>query len=108
MSVQQQSQKAFVSGLEMSEMLNLSKSRFHALIQAGVFPRPIRHESCKRPVFNLELQQKCLEIRQTGIGQHGQPVLFNRMRANGKPRKQRQQQPIHANRPKIMLTWWRP
>ena len=63
-------------------MLGLSKSRFHALIRAGVFPKAVLHESCKRPVFDLESQQKCLEIRATGIGLSGQPVIFNRMRAN--------------------------
>jgi len=96
MSVQQQSRKAFISVVEMAAMLDLSKSRFHALIHVGVFPKPTRHESCNRPVFTLEVQQKCLEIRNTGIGHHGQPVLFNRMRANGKPRTRRQpDQPIH-------------
>jgi hypothetical protein len=62
----------------MSSMVGLSKSRFYALIQAGIFPAPVRHASCKRPVFDLELQQKCLDIRRTGIGANGQPVLFNR------------------------------
>lgn len=81
-------------------MIGLSKSRFHSLIRAGVFPRPVQHQSCKRPVFDLESQRKCLEIRQTGIGNNGQPVLFNRMRASRKPRKQKQsQQPIPENRP---------
>ena len=89
------SRKAFISVIEMAEMIGLSKSRFHALVRTGVFPKPIRHKSCKRPVFDLDSQQKCLEIRHTGIGNSGQPVLFNRMRATRKPRKQRQsQQPI--------------
>jgi hypothetical protein len=84
----------------MAEMIGLSKSRFHALIRGGVFPKAILHECCKRPVFDLESQQKCLEIRQTGIGHHGQPVIFNRMRASRKPRQQRQpQQPITEPRP---------
>jgi hypothetical protein len=101
MSVQEPSKKAFVSVIEMAEMIGLSKSRFHTLIRRGVFPKPVQHEGCKRPVFDLELQQKCLEIRATGIGNDGQPVLFNRMRRNGKPRKQRQQQqgPITEPRP---------
>lgn len=99
MSPQQPSSKAFISCREMAEIINLSESRFHALIKSGVFPKPQRHGSCKRPVFNLELQQKVVEIRATGIGLSG-PVLFNRMRANRKPRKQRQpQQPITEPRP---------
>jgi hypothetical protein len=99
MSVQQSSQKAFISVVEMAESLSLSKSRFFGLMKAGVFPRPIQHESCKRPVFDLELQQKCLEIRRTGIGHHGQPVLFNRMRVSGRPPKRRQVQPTAETRP---------
>lgn len=99
MSVPQQSCKAFVSVVEMAEMIGLSKSRFHALIRAGVFPKAVLHPSCKRPVFGLESQQKCLEIRATGIGLSGQPVVFNRMRATRKPRKLRQAQPIAHDRP---------
>ena len=99
MAIQQQSQKAFVSVVEMAEMLSISKSRFHALIRAGVFPKAVRHESCKRPVFDLESQQKCLEIRQTGIGHHGQPVIFNRMRASRKPRIRQQPQRPPQQRP---------
>ena len=70
--------RAVVSVVEMASMVGLSRSRFHALIQAGIFPRPARNESCKRPVFDQDLQQKCLDIRRTGIGANGQPVLFNR------------------------------
>ena len=73
-------------------MLDLSKSRFYALIQAGVFPPATRHVACKRPVFDLDLQQRCLDIRHTGIGNNNQPVLFNRKyRAKAKmPRQSRQ------------------
>ena len=99
MSVQQENKKAFVSAVELAELLALSKSRFHALVQAGVFPKPVRHESCKRPLFDLELQEKCIEIRATGIGLSGQPVAFNRMQANRKPRQQRQPQRPLEHRP---------
>jgi hypothetical protein len=36
----------------------------------------------KRPVYDRGLQEKCLEIRATGIGMNGVPVVFNR-----KPKK---------------------
>jgi len=68
----------------MAEMVGLSKSRFHVLMKQGVFPLPVQNESCKRPVFDLKLQQKCLEIRRTGIGENGKPVLFNRKRRKGR------------------------
>lgn len=77
MNIPEKPTKAVVSVREMAEMCLLSRSRFHALIQASVFPRPVRTESCKRPIYDLELQQKCLDIRRTGIGLNG-PVLFNR------------------------------
>jgi hypothetical protein len=77
MSIPEKPTKAVVSIVEMANLCLLSRSRFLALVQSGVFPRPVRNESCKRPVYDLELQQKCLDIRRTGIGLNG-PVLFNR------------------------------
>ena len=90
MTIQEKSRKAVVSVVAMADMLGLSKSRFYALIQSGIFPQPVRHESCKRPVFDADLQQKCLEIRQTGIGHNGEPVLFNRKRRKPTQPKPRQ------------------
>lgn len=78
--------KAVISVIEMAEMVALSKSRFYSLIEAGIFPVPLRNESCKRPVYDLELQQKCLDIRRTGIGANGHPVVFNRKRLAAKQR----------------------
>jgi len=95
MSIQDKPRKAVVSVVEMSEMIDLSKSRFYFLIQSGIFPEPIRHEACKRPVFDLDLQQKCLDIRRTGIGCNGQPVLFNRKRRlRTLPKSRPTQQPV--------------
>lgn len=92
MSIPEKPTKAVVSVVEMSSMVGLSKSRFYALMQAGIFPRPTQNGSCKRPVFDLELQQKCLEIRHTGVGANAQPVLFNRKRraSTRKPRQRPQ------------------
>jgi hypothetical protein len=90
MSIQEKSRKAVVSVVEMADMLALSKSRFYALISSGIFPQPVRQKSCKRPVFDADLQQKCLEIRQTGIAHNGEPVLFNRKRRKPTQPKPRQ------------------
>jgi len=81
-SVQEPSDKAALSVSEVAALCLLSRSRFHALVKAGVFAAPILNESSKRPYYTQELAQKCIEIRRTGIGQNGQVVLFNR-----KPRK---------------------
>jgi hypothetical protein len=74
----------------MAEMCQLSRSRFYDLIEAGVFPKPILHPSSKRPMFDRQLQQKCLEVRRTGIGANGVRVLFNR--------KPRRSSPVKAQR----------
>lgn len=94
MSGQQPSMKSAVTVSEMAEMCQISRSRFYDLMDGGVFPKPVQHPSSKRPMFDLEMQRKCLEIRQTGIGANGQPVLFNR-----KPRNARQPRPQHKAEP---------
>ncbi len=76
------SEEVVVSVRRMAEPCQLSRSRFYDLVEAGVFPKPVQHPSSKRPMYDRTLQEKCLEIRRTGIGANGQPVLFNR-----KPKK---------------------
>jgi hypothetical protein len=76
------SAKSFVTVSEMADLCQLSRSRFYDLMEAGVFPRPFRHPTSKRPMFDRRLQEMCLAIRESGIDMQGQPILFNR-----KPRK---------------------
>jgi len=71
-----------VSG--MARKLELSRARFYQLQNTGVFPKPISDDHTKRPFYPLELQQKCMEIRKTGIGLNGKPVIFNTPRKNNK------------------------
>ena len=48
-------------------------------------------------MYDLEGKKKCLEIRQTGIGANGLPVLFNRKpRKPAQPRPQRKPEPAKA------------
>jgi hypothetical protein len=56
----------------------------------------------KRPVYDRGLQEKCLEIRATGIGLNGVPVVFNRKpKKGGQPRAKLKPtvvpQPDHAD-----------
>jgi hypothetical protein len=85
----------------MADWCQLSRSRFYDLIEAGVFPKPILHPSSKRPMYDRALIEKCLEIKETGIGANGLPVLFNRKpsRAGQKPlRKPAQDKtPAHSD-----------
>jgi predicted DNA-binding transcriptional regulator AlpA len=104
MTIQDKSRKAFISALEMAEMLDLSKSRFFALVKAGSFPKAVQIESCKRPVYDSESQQKCLDIRRTGIGANGAPVLFNRKRkavASGS-KQRREKGPVSGKHAEII------
>ncbi len=78
MPVPEPSAKAVVSVSEMAEMCQISRSRWYELVDAGVFPKPVQIPSSKRPVYDRNLQQKCLEIRATGIALSGSPVSFNR------------------------------
>lgn len=88
MTVQQSAEKRFVTVSEMAELCQISRSRWYDLVHAGVFPKPVLHPSSKCPMYDREMQEKCLEIRATGIGANAQPVLFNRKpKNNGQPRR---------------------
>ena len=82
---QPSSAKSVVTVSEMADLCRLSRSRFYDLIEAGVFPKPVLHPSSKRPMYDRDMQEKCLEIRETGIGANGLPVLFNRKPRKGPP-----------------------
>jgi predicted DNA-binding transcriptional regulator AlpA len=70
--------KAAVSVSEMCELCSISRSRWYELVDAGVFPAPVVLPPIKRPVYDRSLIEKCLQIKQTGIGLSGTPVVFNR------------------------------
>lgn len=74
--------KAVCSVTEMARKLRLSRARFYQLQNAGVFPKPVYCPHTRRPFYPLDLQHRCLEIRKTGIGPEGQPILFNRPRTD--------------------------
>lgn len=87
MSAPQLPNKSCISVSEMAEACQLSRSRFYDLIEAGVFPKPTLHPVTKRPLYDHGLIEKCLEIRRTGIGANGLPVLFNRRGRKSTPDK---------------------
>lgn len=78
MTVLNASTKAAVSVSQMCEMCQLSRSRWYECLESGVFPKPVLHPSSKRPIYDRSLQEKCLEIRSSGIGLNGTLILFNR------------------------------
>ncbi len=65
-----------VSVSDMARMVGLSRSRFHQLLQAGVFPKPGIDPESKRPFYDSEGQSVCLQVRQRNCGVNGKRVLF--------------------------------
>lgn len=67
---------AAVSVTDLAALCRLSRSRFHALILAGVFPSPQRTPG-RRPHYPTDLIRQYLDIRRTGVGANGEVVMFN-------------------------------
>jgi hypothetical protein len=76
---------AAVGVAALAALCQLSRSRFHALVRAGVFPPP-QQPPGRRPHYPTELIRRCLDIRHTGVGANGQVVMFNR-RTPAKPKR---------------------
>jgi hypothetical protein len=68
--------KSVCSVTEIAARLGLSRARFYQLQKTGIFPAPVYCTHTKRPFYPMDLQEKCLEIRKTGIGQNGHPIIF--------------------------------
>jgi len=88
--------KAACSVTELAKKVGLSRARFYQLQKMGVFPQPLYCTRTKRPFYPLDLQQKCIDIRKTGIAHNGQLILFYSSRQN-KSRKS-QNQPDHKDK----------
>jgi hypothetical protein len=69
---------------QIASAVGLSRQRFYQLIDAGVFPPPVYDINSKRPFYPQDLQQRCILVRESGIGLNGQVVLFNQPRKRGK------------------------
>ena len=68
--------KQIVSMTEIAKMVQLSRARFYQLLEQGFFPKPLYDDRSKRPYYDLALQQKILESRQSGIGSDNSFMLF--------------------------------
>lgn len=67
--------KRMISVGEMAKALGHSRARFYQL-QGSIYPPPIYDIKTRRPFYDLELQQICQDIRETGIGWNGQNIMF--------------------------------
>jgi hypothetical protein len=68
--------KPVCSIIDMIRMLELSRARFYQLLKQGIFPPPVFDIRTRRPFYSLELQQICLDVRESNIGFNGSYVLF--------------------------------
>ena len=67
--------KTAVTVAEMARMTGLSRARFYQLLGTA-FPLPVYSVSTRRPFFNEEMQEVCLEVRRRNGGIDGKPILF--------------------------------
>jgi hypothetical protein len=93
--------KAIVTVAEMARMVGLSRARFYQLMQAGTFPMPLYDVRTRRPIYNEELQEVCLEVRRRHCGIDGRPVLFyargHRLSTQARPAKANAKRPSHTD-----------
>lgn len=68
--------KPIASISDICQMLQVCRSRYYQLTKAGLLPKPKIDTRSNRPFFDEELQQQCLEFRETGIGVNGQIMMF--------------------------------
>ena len=70
------SPKAAISVAEMARLVGLSYNHFRALCRRGVFPMPTYSLVNKRPFFDIDAQEACLQVKETNIGHDGRYVIF--------------------------------
>jgi hypothetical protein len=70
------SPKAVCSVSYLAQALGISRSRLYQLVATGVFPPPLYDLRSKRPFYDLPLQERCREIRNSGIAFNNSYVLF--------------------------------
>ena len=66
----------------MAKKVGLSRARFHQLQKEGFFPPALRCSRSGRPYYDSELQEKCVEVKSTGIGANNLPIIFYSPRQN--------------------------
>jgi len=76
--------KVAVTVADMARMCWLGRSRFYQLIGTAM-PYPLYTVLTKRPFYDQELQQVCLEVRRRNCGIDGKPILFYAKPINRKP-----------------------
>lgn len=82
--------KEICSVKQLASKLGMSKAMFYQHLKKGIFPPPVYCVRTKRPLYPETLQQQCMDIRRTGIGYNGVPVIFYTTRKNETCKSQKQ------------------
>jgi hypothetical protein len=93
-------QKAAVGMAEMARRVGLSRARFYQLV-GSTFPYPVYDVATRRPFYDAELQQVCMEVRRRNCGIDGRQVLFYAKRQGtgpSRPKRPRNGPPPTAGR----------
>ncbi|MHC4289237.1 MAG: helix-turn-helix transcriptional regulator [Planctomycetota bacterium] len=80
--INDQNSVSICSFSQMASMLGLSRTRLYQLNDKGIFPPPVYSIANKRPCYTINLQNTCFQIRKTGIGYNGHPIIFNAKKKN--------------------------
>jgi hypothetical protein len=81
--------KEIVTIAEMARNVGLSRARFYELMRKGIFPEPSRNPKTKRPFYDRQQQEQCLQARRTNCGANGKAVLFYSRQPTGTPPSKR-------------------
>ena len=88
--------KIIVSISDMAKMVGLSRARFYQLV-GTTFPSPFYDLATRRPFYNEELQQVCLEVRRRNCGIDGKPLMFYSRRLSSTKKRTPVRIPKQAN-----------
>lgn len=75
---------ANISVSKMAKRLNMSRSQFYLHLKNGVFPEPAKLPYNDRPYYDEIQQEACIRVRDTGVGLHGNPIMFYERVANSR------------------------
>lgn len=89
----------FVTIVQMSRLLKLSRSRFYQLLEANIFLKPVSLLSNKRPGYTREMALTNLEVRKMNKGVNGQVVMFYTTRASAPIRRDKAVKPKQSDTP---------
>jgi len=78
-----------ISVSQMAKLLQISRSRFYQLLDAGFFLPPIYDIRTKRPFYSQDMIEKNVQAKSQNLGVNGEVILFYSPRTNILPKPKR-------------------